>query len=874
MRRTLFAYLVTLLILTSAQSQAQWIEGGVCVGGGSGIASTETSDGWTIVSDLRGGVFTFWMEQRAGRTGVYVQHTTGKGETLLGSTGAAVCTPGNGQSGFKGLPDGVGGCYIAWLDYRSGVPVVYVQRVDSLGRSNWTPDGIVASEGGTGESLSLVSDGEGGIIVAWGGFGARAQRFSPEGERMWALGGVWVSEMNAISQMSMSSTPSGEPLFAWFQRVPNYNGWVMHAQSIDETGQRKWPGAGVQVLWSNGADVDPKTASLLDGNGLVMWRHNQVDGTAAFMAQCLDSLGQLVWDPSGIVVASDASDASLVAIDSSSAVAVWAQGASPSGDIYAQRLSPESGPEWGLLGKLVCNSILTQDMPRVISDGRGGCFVAWSDDRQFVNEGFLQRLDGDGAPIWPTNGRTVLNLPHKGAGFEPVLTADGDVIVGWNTGGVVYATKVLSSGGLGLTENLICPIVSIGDVEADEGGWVALTVAAAPGDLAALPPMVSGYSVWRLMPDTPGQYGLDVGGSAHCAMELTDVPQYVRATQGQALGFPPGSWESVGMHPATQGAGYRLLAPTRADSTSEGPADETFVVVTHTTRPDVLLVGTPHTSQSVDNLVPPAPTPFVARYSTQGTALHWLQSRARDVAFYRLYRGTSAGFTPVADNLVTAQADTGYFDTVGASQFYYKLAAVDVHGNVGRYAIVSPDGSTAAFATFLSAEVLEETVRLRWYLSTDEPAAITVYRRMVDGGWQPLGTVAPDGAGYVRFEDSGITSGARYGYRLGIQPAGGPEAFAGESWVDIPLTAIDLAVRVPNPIVGGDVAVSFAAPAGRSVRVELFDMAGRSIASRTVAGGTGRRSLSLARSSDLAPGVYLVRVGLDEPVVVHCVVLR
>jgi hypothetical protein len=81
-------------------------------------------------------------------------------------------------------------------------------------------------------------------------------------------------------------------------------------------------------------------------------------------------------------------------------------------------------------------------------------------------------------------------------------------------------------------------------------------------------------------------------------------------------------------------------------------------------------------------------------------------------------------------------------------------------------------------------------------------------------------------------------------------------------------------VHVANPVVAGNVDVSFAAPAGRSVRIDLLDLAGRMVASRSVAGGLGLQTISLARSNDLAPGVYLVRVGLDQPVVARVAVFR
>jgi hypothetical protein len=181
---------------------------------------------------------------------------------------------------------------------------------------------------------------------------------------------------------------------------------------------------------------------------------------------------------------------------------------------------------------------------------------------------------------------------------------------------------------------------------------------------------------------------------------------------------------------------------------------------------------------------------------------------------------------------------------------------------------------TATQVSLVSADAVGSTVRLCWYVSLDRPATLTVYRSDGPGTWRAVGTVGPDGTGYVRYEDAGIVAGARYGYRLGIRAADGSETFAGETWVQVPLASADLSVRVPNPVVGGEVTVSFVPPSGRTVGVELFDLAGRVVASQQVSGGGERQSIGLARSSDLAPGVYLVRVELDRPVMERVAVIR
>jgi sugar lactone lactonase YvrE len=97
---------------------------------------------------------------------------------------------------------------------------------------------------------------------------------------------------------------------------------------------------------------------------------------------------------------------------------------------------------------------------------------------------------------------------------------------------------------------------------------------------------------------------------------------------------------------------------------------------------------------SVDNLAPPAPSPFTAAYVSGATDLHWGVSPAADLSQYRLYRGDAAEFDLSPATLIHASADTGFAD-VGPAGRYYSLVAADTSGNVSPPASLGP-GQTVA----------------------------------------------------------------------------------------------------------------------------------------------------------------------------------
>ena len=95
---------------------------------------------------------------------------------------------------------------------------------------------------------------------------------------------------------------------------------------------------------------------------------------------------------------------------------------------------------------------------------------------------------------------------------------------------------------------------------------------------------------------------------------------------------------------------------------------------------------------SVDNIAPYAPVPFVGTYGAGVASLHWSPVIVPDLDNYRLYRGTNASFVPGPSNHVASPVDTSYGDAAG-SPYYYRLTAVDIHGNESASTLLLPNGA-------------------------------------------------------------------------------------------------------------------------------------------------------------------------------------
>lgn len=238
-----------------------------------------------------------------------------------------------------------------------------------------------------------------------------------------------------------------------------------------------------------------------------------------------------------------------------------------------------------------------------------------------------------------------------------------------------------------LPDTTILPhIVSITDVPLDQGGkvklrWLASTLETPGSDPQNL---VTQYFVWREIPQAAFVAAQQAAQQA--AISGANAGGLYLHTATAARDY---FWEFVVSLPGSRFAGYSYTAVTTNDSTAQGNPETAFMVQARNAAATRWWSSPPDSGYSVDNLAPPAPGPVVASYGASANTLHWGPSHAPDLAGYRIHRGVSVDFTPNDTNLIGAPSDTAFVDPQPGASFY-KLAAVDLHGNTSSFLLVSP----------------------------------------------------------------------------------------------------------------------------------------------------------------------------------------
>lgn len=641
-----------------------------------------------IVSDGRGGAIIVWSDGRAGNYDIYAQRVSLHGIPQWTSGGVPVCTSTGHQEIPVAVSDGAGGVIVAWQDRRGASPDIYAQQLGPDGVPQWVADGIPVGTA-TDEQLTpaITSDGAGGAIVAWvdrrtGPAGQIAAQRVVGGAMLWTANGVllhtYVSGTKSLP--NLASDEDGGAIVAWRNDGDN----SVRVRHVTSAGSVGWTADGVQLCTSANTDRGaPQLVPDRAGGAIVAWS----DSRNPVYAQRLNSSGATQWAANGVALGTGVSAAGVSgAQDGAGGMLVsWASTSAA----YAQRVSGAGTLLWNASAVRLVNLTGVSGFTSLAATSGGGAIIAWS--RSGI--AYAQAVSPLGGILWAPTSTGVTISTGTGARDFAVLTADGTggAILAWEDrrSGVrdIYAQRVERTGQLPHPQPVI---TSADDIAGDQGGKVRVEWTASYMD--TFPTLgISHYGLWRRVSSATAMTATARGARL---LATGESPADVRpgVFRMAPLGAQSLYWEGVGLVAARGEASYTFLAPTLADSTGSGTEWAVFMVDAHAADGSAFWDSAPDSGYSVDNLAPPTPAPFTGRYASGTTALHWGATTAPDFAEYRLYRGASPDFVPSPENHVVSRPDTGYIDSPG-SPYFYRLCAVDMHGNISPYAFTQPGGT-------------------------------------------------------------------------------------------------------------------------------------------------------------------------------------
>jgi hypothetical protein len=330
------------------------------------------------------------------------------------------------------VSDGCGGVIMAWEDRRSGDFDIYAQRLDVNGQPLWQPDGVPVctafghqrlyhSSTGTTGFTPLVADGDGGVWIVW----------------------------------------QDERAFASNQRD-------IYLQRLDADGRPRFQTDGLPVAARPGMEDQPTLC--LDGAGgvFVVWQDRTVDPVFSDLhGQRVGPDGELLWNGGVplplVVVGWDQKGPSVSPDGTGGFFLAWVDARDDVGDIYAQRFAADGQPLWQAGHVPVAVASDGQDAVVAAHADDGALLLAWVDRRGGGPDIYAQKLaPGDGSALWTANGRAVCTATDSQ--FRPALAGDGEggAIIAWfdyrNASGPpwnldIYAQRITAAGAAAWTHD-------------------------------------------------------------------------------------------------------------------------------------------------------------------------------------------------------------------------------------------------------------------------------------------------------------------------------------------------------------------------------------------------------------------------------------
>ena len=698
--RVWFLLLLCSLIIAAPPLRALWIDDGVplCTAPGDQTYPYITSDGAS-------GAIVTWPDYRNGNYDIYAQRIDVSGTALWTADGVPLCTATGDQEYCHITSDGAGGAIVTWPDYRSGNYDIYAQRIDASGTVQWTADGIpLCTATGDQENCHITSDGAGGAIISWqdtrnGNYDIYAQRVNASGTVQWTADGVPLCTASMTQRdPRIISDGAGGAIVTWddFRTLVYCD---IYAQRVNASGTVQWTADGVLLCAAAGQQYNPQVTSDGTGGAIVTWEDNR-SGSYDIYAQLIDASGSVQWTADGAPLCTATGDQhypQIISDGSGGAIMTWQDSRNSNYDIYAQRVNASGTVQWTADGVPLCTQTGMQYYPMLTADGSGGAITTWRDSRNSNNHIYTQRINAAGTVQWTTDGVPL----SMAAGFQlyPQITSDGagGAIITWQDersgNWDIYAHQIDSQGN---TDDLLPDIYSVNDVPGDEGGYVNLTWEASPVDYYL--GEITEYTVWRALEASAAATWLSNGGtivsSPAAALETsptgTERPILRHASLNGEMFF----WELIASQAGYRLEGYAKIVPTAFDSTAVCDDYHYFQIIAHTSDPSIYHVSDPDSGYSVDNLRPCPPLAFAGEqiYTPEGLALTWEPGSEPDLGCYRVYRGTDQSFVPGTGNLLIELENAEHFDDTWTwdAGYYYKLSAVDMHGNESGFALLAP----------------------------------------------------------------------------------------------------------------------------------------------------------------------------------------
>lgn len=355
--------------------------------------------------DANGAIFIATMEPNINGSDIWIQKIDSSGNLLWGFTGVQVLPSTNTQKNPEVLPDGSGGCYLAYFDDNAPFGA-FVQHFDATGTPLLSGRGrkLVSHTSNFWDDLSMVTDGQ-----------------------------------FLYCSMTLDKPATNEQVYA---------------QKLDLNLNLLWDTTGIAV--SPSANEYQNRSCLPDGQGglTVLFTRYFSSINQYLRVQHLDANGNLLWSSNGTEVNTGQPTGEGRSIlergPQNNFYVCWDGGTnSLFTGIYLSKIDSAGVLSWGNAPVTVFDTINKQDLPDLEIDTNGNAYVTWRDFRSGVGFNcYVQKVSQTGSLLWsiPTAIDTLQQPQYV---FPRILLLSNGLHVYWGsyTSNYILKKQVIDGNG-------------------------------------------------------------------------------------------------------------------------------------------------------------------------------------------------------------------------------------------------------------------------------------------------------------------------------------------------------------------------------------------------------------------------------------------
>ena len=784
--------------------------------------------------------------------------------------------------------------------FRWPVLSLFVLLSASAANAQWVLHGnaLVSSVAPTTEGVS-VSDGSGGVIVAWvdnraGNNDVYAQRLNAQGVLQWTTDGVVIC--NAFQnqfRLDITTDGAGGAIITWSDyRTPPHANADIYVQRVNSAGVVQWTANGVIMVNEATDQFEPKLVSDGAGGAVVCWSDPR-SGNLDVYARKVNSAGAPQWAANGVALVSWPGDqrmGRIVSDGAGGAVVAWRDERNGGGnrDVFARRVDSAGTVLWTVNGVPICQVPGNQEEPQLIPDGTGGAIITWQDARSGVADIFAQRISGAGTVQWLADGVQLTFDPS--AQTVPTITTDGagGAIIAWQDGrGAnptdIYVRRITSSGAPLWTYNGVLLAGGTGlqgvPLAVSDGAGGAIVAwrdsrSGAGFDAYARRVSASGAPMWTtdgvplcVMIDEQSPLSIVANGSGGAIVTWTDFRsgyytpfcQRVEPNFGY-WGYPEPVVTSVADIPYDQGGKVKVNWTASGRDRIE---PRTIGHYTIWRAVDVAMIGVPpSTLKDIARTDTKKPGPVFATFAT-ATEYYWELVGSQAAQALKAYTFSAA---TRADS-VAANTNNEVFMVMAHNENddFIAFASNAVTGH-------SVDNLAPLAPLALIAQRVGANVNLKWNrVRVPDLDNYAVYRK-TSAGVTPLPPNFLSNADDTVLVDAGAPVTPLYYIVTARDVHGNQSTPSNEANVSAatgagntpPLSELTVLQNRPNPFTN-TTELQVGLPASAKVDVVVYDIAGRRVRTMTIANAqAGWKSIPFDSKDDagnpLASGVYFYKV--------------